>query len=103
MPSKLPGSNPVIKNVPSWNVPWHRNTGSMPKDRKEEALTVRQLREWIERQIHLDLKHAAFDTEDASLLPAAGAQTLSRGNRSCSRSTHSMLGASEAKARIAAW
>jgi ParB family transcriptional regulator, chromosome partitioning protein len=53
--------------------PGHRTTGSLLKDRKAEALTVRQLREWIEREIHLDLKHAPFDTEDANLLPAAGA------------------------------
>ena len=53
--------------------PGHRSTGSILKDRKAEALTVRQLREWIERELHLDLKHAPFNTEDASLLPAAGA------------------------------
>jgi ParB family chromosome partitioning protein len=53
--------------------PGHRNTGSILKDWKAEALTVRQLREWIEREIHLDLKHAPFDTEDANLFPAAGA------------------------------
>ncbi len=53
--------------------PGHRNTNSILKDRKAEALTVRQLREWIEREIQLDLKNAPFDTENASLLPAAGA------------------------------
>ncbi len=53
--------------------PSHRSTGSILKDRKAEALTVRQLREWIEREIHLDLKNAPFDTEDVTLLPAAGA------------------------------
>jgi ParB family transcriptional regulator, chromosome partitioning protein len=53
--------------------PGHRNSSSILKDRKAEALTVRQLRDWIEREIHLDLKHAPFDTEDANLLPAAGA------------------------------
>jgi len=53
--------------------PGHRNTGSILKDRKAEALTVRQLHDWIEREIHLDLKHAPFDTEDANLFPAAGA------------------------------
>ena len=36
-------------------------------------MTVRQLREWIEREIHLDLKNAPFDGKDANLLPAAGA------------------------------
>lgn len=53
--------------------PGHHSTGSILKDSKAEALTVRQLREWIEREIHLDLKKAPFDTEDANLLPAAGA------------------------------
>jgi ParB family chromosome partitioning protein len=53
--------------------PGHRSTGSVLKDRKAEAVTVRQLRQWIEREIHLDLKNAPFDTEDANLLPAAGA------------------------------
>jgi len=53
--------------------PGHRSTGSILKDRKAEALTVRQLREWIERQIHLDLKNVPFDTHDGNLLPAAGA------------------------------
>ncbi len=53
--------------------PGHRSTGSILKDRKAEALTVRQLRQWIEREIHLDLKNASFDTDDANLLPAAGA------------------------------
>ncbi len=52
--------------------PGHRTTGSILKDRKAEALTVRQLREWIEREIHLDLRHAPFDTDDPNLLPAAG-------------------------------
>jgi ParB family chromosome partitioning protein len=36
-------------------------------------VTVRQLRQWIEREIHLDLKNAPFDTDDANLLPEAGA------------------------------
>src|SRR5208282_4676926 len=53
--------------------PGHRSTNSILKDRKAEALTVRQLREWVEREIQLDLKNAPFDTENAILLPAAGA------------------------------
>src|SRR6267143_907336 len=55
--------------------PGHRTSGSILKDRKAEALTVRQLREWIEREIQLDLKNAPFVTENANLLPAAGACT----------------------------
>jgi ParB/RepB/Spo0J family partition protein len=52
--------------------PGHRSTASILKDRKAEAMTVRQLRDWIEREIHLDLKNAPFDVNDANLLPAAG-------------------------------
>jgi ParB family chromosome partitioning protein len=55
--------------------PGHRTSDSVMKDRNAEALTVRQLREWIEREIQLDLKNAPFDTENANLLPAAGACT----------------------------
>ena len=58
--------------------PGHRGTGSILKDRKAEAVMVRQLREWIEREIHLDLKNAPFDTEDVNLLPAAGACSTCR-------------------------
>ena len=53
--------------------PGYRSAASILKDRKAEAVSVRQLREWIEREIRLDLRHAPFDTEDANLLPAAGA------------------------------
>ena len=52
--------------------PGHRNTASILKDRKAEAMTIRQLRDWIDREIHLDLKNAPFDANDANLLPAAG-------------------------------
>jgi len=52
--------------------PGHRNTASILKDRKADAITLRQLREWIESEIHLDLKNAPFDVNDANLLTAAG-------------------------------
>jgi ParB family transcriptional regulator, chromosome partitioning protein len=52
--------------------PGHRSTASILKDRKAEATTVRQLRDWIDREIHLDLKNAPFDVNDANLLTAAG-------------------------------
>jgi ParB family chromosome partitioning protein len=52
--------------------PGHRSVTSILKDRKAEAVSVRELREWIEREIHLDLKNAPFDAGDAELLPAAG-------------------------------
>ena len=53
--------------------PGHRSTTSILKDRKAEVVTVRQLRDWIEREIHLDLKNAPFDGNDANLMPSAGA------------------------------
>jgi ParB family chromosome partitioning protein len=52
--------------------PRHRTAAALLKDKKAEAVTVRQLREWIEREVHLDLTNAPFDTEDDQLLPAAG-------------------------------
>jgi len=52
--------------------PNHRSTASALKDRKAEAVTVRGLRAWIESEVHLDLSHAAFDPEDATLVPSAG-------------------------------
>jgi ParB family chromosome partitioning protein len=56
--------------------PHHRNTASILKDRKAEAVTVRELREWIEQEIHLDLTNAPFDPQDETLLPSAGACAL---------------------------
>jgi ParB-like chromosome segregation protein Spo0J len=35
--------------------PQHRSAAAVLKDTKAEAVTVRSLREWIEREIHLDL------------------------------------------------
>jgi ParB family chromosome partitioning protein len=52
--------------------PQHRTTAAVLKDKKAEAVTVRSLRDWIEREIHLDISHAPFDTQDENLLPAAG-------------------------------
>lgn len=52
--------------------PGHRSVKAILKDRKAEAVSVRELREWIEREIHLDLKNAPFDAGDANLLPTAG-------------------------------
>jgi hypothetical protein len=43
------------------------------KDNKAEASTVRELRGWIEREIHLDLTNAPFDPQDETLLPKVGA------------------------------
>jgi ParB family chromosome partitioning protein len=53
--------------------PHHRNAGAILKDKRAEAVTVRELRGWIAREIHLDLTNAPFDPQDEKLLPAAGA------------------------------
>lgn len=55
--------------------PGHRSTTSILKDRKAEALTVRQFRDWIQREVHLDLKNAPFCVNDPNWLPTAGACT----------------------------
>src|SRR5580704_17208655 len=52
--------------------PHHRTAAALLKDKKAEAVTVRELRQWIEREIHLDLTNAPFDTQDDTLLPTAG-------------------------------
>jgi ParB/RepB/Spo0J family partition protein len=52
--------------------PQHRSAAAVLKDKKAEAVTVRSLREWIEREIHLDISHAPFDAQDEKLLPVAG-------------------------------
>jgi ParB family chromosome partitioning protein len=52
--------------------PEHRSTAAILKDAKAEAVTVRELRAWIEREVHLDLANAPFDPQDAALLPSAG-------------------------------
>jgi len=52
--------------------PQHRTTAAVLKDKKAEAVTVRLLREWIEREILLDITNAPFDADDVNLLPAAG-------------------------------
>jgi len=52
--------------------PQYKSTAAVIKDKKAEAVTVRSLREWIEREILLDIANAPFDSEDTNLLPAAG-------------------------------
>src|SRR5882672_12960798 len=52
--------------------PHHRTAAALLKDKKAEAVTVRELRQWIEREIHLDITNAPFDAQDEQLLPAAG-------------------------------
>ena len=55
--------------------PHHRTAAAIAKDQKAEAVTVRELREWIEREIHLDITNAPFDPQDEALLPSAGSCT----------------------------
>jgi len=52
--------------------PQYRTAAAILKDKKAEATTVRELRAWIEREIHLDLTNAPFDPQDETLLPKAG-------------------------------
>lgn len=52
--------------------PGHRTAAAVLKDKKAEAVTVRSLREWIEREILLDISNAPFDAKDETLLPTAG-------------------------------
>jgi hypothetical protein len=44
--------------------PHHRNATAVLEDKKAEAATVRELREWIEREIHLDVANAPFGAQD---------------------------------------
>jgi ParB family chromosome partitioning protein len=55
--------------------PNHKTAAAILKDGKAEAVTVRQLRAWVEQQIHLDLANAPFDPQDETLLPLAGSCT----------------------------
>jgi ParB family chromosome partitioning protein len=55
--------------------PHHRTAAALLKDKKAEAVTVRELRAWIEREIHLDITNAPFDAQDEALLPRAGSCT----------------------------
>src|SRR5207253_4816901 len=56
----------------------HRNASAVLKDKRVEAVTVRELRGWVAREIHLDLTNAPFDLQDEKLLPAAGARSEER-------------------------
>ena len=52
--------------------PNHRTVAAAVKDKRSEATSVRQLRDWIAREIHLDLANAPFDLHDDQLVPSAG-------------------------------
>jgi ParB family chromosome partitioning protein len=55
--------------------PNHKTAAAILKDGKAENVTVRQLRVWVEQDIHLDLTNAPFDPQDETLLPPAGSCT----------------------------
>ena len=52
--------------------PGHRTTKAILKDKDPRPIIVRELRDWIEREIHLSLAQAPFDANDPNLVPAAG-------------------------------
>jgi ParB family transcriptional regulator, chromosome partitioning protein len=53
--------------------PGHRTTKAILKDKDPRPISVRELRDWIEREIHLSLAQAPFDANDPNLVPSAGA------------------------------
>jgi ParB family transcriptional regulator, chromosome partitioning protein len=52
--------------------PQHRTAAAVLKDKKAEPVTIRSLRDWIAREILLDITNAPFDPENETLLPEAG-------------------------------
>jgi hypothetical protein len=55
--------------------PGHRTTAAILKDKDPRPINVRELRDWIQREIHLTLANAPFDVNDPNLVSAAGACT----------------------------
>src|SRR5437867_7006475 len=51
--------------------PGHRTTAAIHKDKDPRLISVRELRDWIQRAIHLSLANAPFDVNDANLVPSA--------------------------------
>src|SRR2546427_9922940 len=52
--------------------PGHGTAKPILKDKDPRPIGVRELRDWIQREIHLSLANAPFDVSDANLVPAAG-------------------------------
>ncbi|TAM80986.1 MAG: ParB/RepB/Spo0J family partition protein [Acidobacteria bacterium] len=52
--------------------PGRRTAKAILKDKDPRPISVRELRDWIEREIHLSLAQAPFDANDPNLVPAAG-------------------------------
>src|SRR5207245_1315470 len=53
--------------------PGHGTTKAILKDKDPRPIGVRELRDWIQREIHLSLANAPFDVSDSNLVSAAGA------------------------------
>src|SRR5437899_9926979 len=52
--------------------PGHGTTKDILKDKDPRPIGVRELRDWIQREVHLSLANATFDVSDSNLVPAAG-------------------------------
>src|SRR3989441_1361244 len=52
--------------------PGHATAKAILKDKDPRPIGVRELRDWIQREIHLSLANAPFDVNDPDLVPAAG-------------------------------
>jgi ParB family transcriptional regulator, chromosome partitioning protein len=52
--------------------PGHRTAKAILKDKDPRPIGVRELRDWIQREIHLSLANAPFDVNDPNLVSAAG-------------------------------
>lgn len=52
--------------------PGHGTTKAILREKDPRPISVRDLRDWIQREIHLSLANVPFDLNDASLLPVAG-------------------------------
>jgi ParB family transcriptional regulator, chromosome partitioning protein len=52
--------------------PDHRTAKAILKDKDPRPISVRDLRDWIQQEVHLSLANAPFDVNDPELLPTAG-------------------------------
>lgn len=52
--------------------PEQKTASAILKDKNPQLISVRDLRHWIEREIHLSLANAPFDVSDGNLVSASG-------------------------------
>lgn len=52
--------------------PEHRTAKAILKDKDPRPISVRDLRDWIQQEVHLSLANAPFDVNDSELLPTVG-------------------------------